>query len=139
MRIGPVDLLLEMPHRCHGVKHLAAGMSRARLGKQCDEARMIRAGERDHRVAIRVRRHAAAMFMRRAARGNEMDLVEVEAALRGARDLKVSNVDWIKRAAEQRNAALARMTSGSAVALRRGDAPRASLRGAAGGGGGGGG
>ena len=45
------------------------------------------------------------MFVRRTARGNEMDFVEVKAALRGARNREVADVDWIKRAAEQSNPA----------------------------------
>src|SRR5438270_7088132 len=44
MRICPMKLLLEMPDRLHRVIHLAAGMSRARLGERRDETRMVRAG-----------------------------------------------------------------------------------------------
>ena len=93
--------------------------------------RVIGASERDHRVTIRVGRHVPAMFVRRAARGNEMNLVQMKAPLRGARDGQVSDVDGIKCAAEDGNPALARMTSGSAVAVRLGDAQRSSVRGAA--------
>src|SRR5258708_8525496 len=88
---------------------------------------MVRAGERHHRVTVRVGRHAAAMFVRRAARGNEMDFVKVKAAFRSARDRQVADVDGIKRATEQRNPALARLTPGSAVTLRRGAAQRRPL------------
>src|ERR1700704_3778122 len=126
-----VELLLEMPHRFHRVIYFAAGMSRARLGQRCDEARMIRASERHHRVTVRVGRHAATMFVRRAARGNEMDFVEAKAALRGSRDRQMPDVDRIECSAEQRNPALVRGAPGSAVALRRGDAQRFSVRGAA--------
>jgi hypothetical protein len=67
------------------------------------------------------------MFVRRAAGGNEMNLVEMETALRGARDGQVSNVNGIKRSAKDGNPALARRTSGSAVSARLGDAQRSSV------------
>jgi hypothetical protein len=67
------------------------------------------------------------MFMRRAAGGDKMNFVEMEPALRGSRDRKVADVNRIKCAAEERNPALPRMTSRSAVALRRGDAQRFSV------------
>src|SRR6267142_1939399 len=88
MRFRSVEFLLEMPHRFHRVIYFAAGMSRARLGERCDEARMIRAGESHHRVTVRVGRHAATMFVRRAAVGDEMDFVKAKAALRPSRDAK---------------------------------------------------
>src|SRR5258708_3918333 len=92
---------------------------------------MIRAGESHHRVTIPEGRQPATMFVRRGAPGDELDLFEVKAALRGSRHRKVADVNRIKRSAEQRNPALVRETSGSAVALRRGDAQRFSVRGPA--------
>jgi hypothetical protein len=56
-----------------------------------------------------------------------MNFVEMEATLRGSRNRQVADVDGIKCAAEERNPALACMTSGSAVALRRSDAQRFSV------------
>jgi hypothetical protein len=64
------------------------------------------------------------MFVRRTARGNEVNFVEVKAALRGARDCQVADMDRIKRAAKQRNPADAWVLGGNAGALRRGDTQR---------------
>src|SRR5258706_7215743 len=120
MRIGPVKLLLEMPHSFNRVIYCAARMPRHRLGKRGDKSWMIRASERHHGVAVGVRRHSAAMFVRRTARGNEVNFVEVKAALRGARDCQVADMDRIKRAAKQCNPAYAWVHGGNAEALRRG-------------------
>src|SRR2546423_11531304 len=128
MRFRAMELLIERPLRFHRIIYFAAGMSWARLGERCDEARMIRAGESHHRVTVRVGRHAATMFVRRAARGDEMDFVEAKAALRGPRDRQMPDVDRIECSAEQRNPALVRNTPGSAMALRRGEPPRVFLR-----------
>src|SRR5258708_37172799 len=113
MRIGPVKLLLEMPHGFYRVIYFAARMSRPRLGKRGDKSRMIRASERHHGVAVGVGRHSAAMFVRRTARGNEVNLVEVKAALRGARPGQGADMHRIKRAAHQRKPADAWVLGGS--------------------------
>src|SRR5260370_30762566 len=131
MRIGPVKFLLEMPHRFHRVIHFAARMPRPRLGKRGDKSRMIRASEGHHRVAVGIGRHSAAMLVRWTARGNEVNFVQMKAALRGTRDCQVANMDRIKRAAKQRNPAYAWAHGGSAGALRRGGTPPWSRRAAA--------
>ena len=110
MRIRSVELLFEMPYCFHRVIHFAAGMSRAGLGKRRDKARVIGAGERNHGVTVRVGRHASSMLVRRTSCGDELDFVEVKAALGGARNRQVADMDRIKRAAEQRNSAPACMT-----------------------------
>ena len=89
-------------------------MARARFRERSDEARMIGAGQRHHGVTIRVGGHAAAMLVRRAARGNEMNFVEMKAALGGARDGQVADVDGIECAAEERDPAFAARLHGSA-------------------------
>ena len=57
--------------------------------------------------------------MRRPARGNEVNFIEIEAAIGGTRHAKVSAVDGIERAAEQGDAARM-MFRGGAVRLRYG-------------------
>ncbi len=81
---------------------------------------MIGAGKRHHGVAIRVGRHAAAMLVRRAARGNEMNFVEMKAALGGARHGQVADVNGIERAAKKRDAAFARRFARNAARLAGG-------------------
>ena len=106
-------------------------MTRAGFGKRRDEPRVIGAGQRHHGVAIGVGSHVAAMLVRRAARGNEMNFVEVKPAFGGARHGQVADVNGIEGAAEQRDAALSRGLSRCAVLLRWSDAQRSSVRGAA--------
>jgi len=65
------------------------------------------------------RREVLLQFVRRAARGDEMNLVEIEAAVGGAGDGEVAIVDWIERAAKQSDTA-GMMFSGSAVGLSGG-------------------
>ena len=55
-------------------------------------------------------------LVRRPARGNEVNFIEIEAAISGARHAKVSAVDGIERAAEQGDAARM-MFRGGAVRL----------------------
>jgi hypothetical protein len=68
---------------------------------------MIRASNGRHRVAVCVRSHFGAMLVRRASRGNEMDFVEMKAALGRARHRQVADVNGIEGAAEKSDAALA--------------------------------
>ena len=80
---------------------------------------MIDAGERDHGETVRKRGEVLFQFVRRAARGNEMNLVEVEAAVSGAGYGKVAIMNRIERAAKKRDAA-GMMFSGSTMRLRGG-------------------
>ncbi len=117
MHARAVEFLLEVPHGIHRIKYLAPGMARAGFRKRWDEARMIGAGDRHHRVAVRVGGHAAAMLVRRMPGGNEMNFVEMKAALGGARHGEMADVNGIEGAAEKRDAALARLLPGNAVCL----------------------
>jgi hypothetical protein len=58
-------------------------------------------------------------FVRRTACRDEMDFVEVEAAIRGASDGEVAIVNWIERAPEQRDATRV-VPGGGAMRLRGG-------------------
>src|SRR5258708_4206404 len=107
MRPRTVEFLLEMPDRIHRIKYFTARMARSGLGQRRYKARMIRASQRDHGVAVRVRSHAASMLVRRTPRGNEMNFVEVESAFGGARHGQMSDVDGIECAAKKRDAARA--------------------------------
>src|SRR5437588_2010303 len=78
---------------------------------------MVDARQRDHRETMGKRRKVLLELMRWPARGNEVHFVKIEAAVGGARHAKVSAVDGIERAAEQRDAARV-MFRGGAVRLR---------------------
>jgi len=77
---------------------------------------MFRAGERNHREAVRKWSEMLLKFVRRTARGDEMNFVEIEAAIGGACYDEVAIVDWIERAAKERDTA-GMMLGGSAVRL----------------------
>ena len=76
---------------------------------------MIGAGDGRHRVAVGVGSHSGAMLVRRTPRGNEMNFVEMKAALGGARHGEMADVNGIECAAEKRDAPLARLLPGNAV------------------------
>jgi len=81
--------------------------------------RMLGASERDHSKAVRERGEMLLQFMRRPARGDEMQFVEIKTPVGRSRDRKMAVVDGIERTAENRNAARM-MLRGSAVRLRCG-------------------
>src|ERR1700676_4417370 len=119
MRLRPVEFLLEMPHRFYRVIHFAARMPRSRLGKRSDKSRVVRTGERHHRVAVGVGGHSAAMLVRRTACRDEMNFVEVKGAAPGTCGFQGGKVNPIKRAAKQRNPTLAYRHGRRSVASRR--------------------
>src|SRR5258708_12429999 len=96
MRPRAVEFLLEMPDRIHRIKYFTARMARSGLGQRRYKARMIRASQRDHGVAVRVRSHAASMLVRRTPRGNEMNFVEVVSAFAAARHRQMSAGDSLE-------------------------------------------
>lgn len=100
----------------HGIVKLRAGKIFAGFGERWDEVRMFRASERNHCEAVRKRREMLFEFMRRPACWDEMNFVEVETAVGGARYGEVAIVNRVERAAKKRDAA--RMVfCGSAVRL----------------------
>src|SRR6266567_5942684 len=88
-----------------------------RFGQRRYEMRMLGASQRHHGEAMRKWREMLFELVRRPAGRNEMDFIEIEAAVGRVRDAKVSAVDGIERAAEQPNAAWM-MFLGGAVRLR---------------------
>ena len=78
--------------------------------------RMFRAGQRNHGVTMGKRREVLFQFVRRAARRDEMNFVEIEAAIGGAGDREMAVVDGVERAAKKRDTARM-MFSGGAVRL----------------------
>jgi hypothetical protein len=80
---------------------------------------MVGAGERDHGETVRKRREVLLQFVRRSAGRDEMNFVEIEAAVRGARNGEVTIVNRIEGAAKKRDAARM-MFCGSAVGFGSG-------------------
>src|SRR6266704_4349469 len=79
--------------------------------------RMLSARQRDHGEAMWKRREVLFELVGRPASRNKMHFIEIEATVGRARHAKMSAVDGIKRAAEQRDAARMMFRSG-AVRLR---------------------
>ena len=109
----------EVTHGIHGIVELCAAEILACFGQRRHEMRMLGASERDHRKAVRERREMLLQLVRRTARGDEVELVEIEASVGGARNGKMAVVDGIERTAENRNTARM-MFCGGAVRLRGG-------------------
>src|SRR5580704_3999025 len=91
MHSGAVVSLLVVPHRIDRIKNLTPGLARAGFRERWDEFRMIGAGDGRHRVPVGVGSHSGAMLMRRTARRDEMNFVQMKSALGGARHGEVSN------------------------------------------------
>jgi len=117
----------EVADGVHGIVKLIAGEIVAGFGERRDEVRMFGAGERDHGETVRKRREVLLEFVRRTAGRDEMNFVEVEAAIGGAGDSEMSVVDGVERAAKKRDAA--RMMFGGG-AVRLGGGQRVSVEGA---------
>lgn len=81
--------------------------------------RVFGASEREQGEAMREWGQVLFEFVGRAACGNEMDFVEIEAAVGGASDGEVAIVNRIEGAAEQRDATRV-MLCGDAMRLRCG-------------------
>jgi hypothetical protein len=75
------QLPAEVAHGIHGVARVAVF---AGVGQRRKEVRMIGAGQRDHRKAMRERSHLVPGLVRWMSAGHEVHFVEMEAALRGA-------------------------------------------------------
>lgn len=76
------------------------------FGDGWDVVRVIRAGERNHGVAMQKRREIALGFVRGARRSDEINRVEVKTAKGCLGNGHMSSVDWIERAAEHSNGAV---------------------------------
>jgi hypothetical protein len=87
------------------IVELRAGKILASFGERWNEMRMLGAGQRDHGETVREWRKVLLEFMRRTAGRDEMNFVEIEAAVGGARDSEMAVVDGIERAAKQGDAA----------------------------------
>jgi len=109
----------EVAHGIHGILELCAAEILAGFGKRGNEVRMLRAGQRDHGKAVRERREVLLQLVRRPARGNEVELIEIEASVGGAGHGKMAVVNGIERTAEKSDAARM-MFGGGAVRLRGG-------------------
>ena len=81
--------------------------------------RMLGARERGHGKAVREGSQVLFQLVRRAASGDEMNFVEIEAAVSGAGHGQVAVVDGIEGTAEQRDTTRM-MFCGSAMRLRCG-------------------
>ncbi len=109
----------KITHGVHGIVKLRAAEILTGFGKRGNEVGMFSASERNHSKAVGKRREVLLQLVRRPARGNEVEFVEIETPVGGAGDGKMAVVDWVKRTAENRDAARM-MFCGSAVRLRGG-------------------
>ena len=101
----PVVGVAEIAHRVYGVVELSATEVLACFGEGRDKVRMVGAGERNHGKAMRKRCEVLLQLVRRAACGNEMNFIEIEAAVGGAGHGEMAVVDGIERTAKERDAA----------------------------------
>ena len=109
----------EVAHGIHGIVELRAAEVFAGFGKRRNKVRMLGAGQRDHGESMRKGSEVLLQFVRRAAGGDEMDFVEIETAVGGARDGEMAVMNGIEGTAKERDAARM-MFGGGAVRLRGG-------------------
>jgi len=114
-----VICVAEITDRVDGIMQLRARKIFAGFRERWNEMRMLRAGQRHHRIAVGKRREMLFELVRRAAGGNEVNFVEIETAVGSARNGEMSVVDGVEGPAEQCDAA-GMMFCGSAVGLRSG-------------------
>src|SRR6266852_8817216 len=116
--VAMVDVA-KVAHGVHGIVELRAAEILAGFGKRGNEVRMLCASERDHREAVRKRREVLLQLVRRPARGDEVEFIEIEAPVGGASSGKMTVVNGIEGTAENRNTARM-MSCRGAVRLRCG-------------------
>ena len=127
--VPPKDLP-EVTHGINGIEHLAAAQIGTGFGERRHKRRVVGASQHHHGETVREGCQVMPVLVRRAAAGNEMDLVEMEAALRCSGDGEVADVDRVERSAEQSNLAAPPVRlRGDSVRLRR--AQRSSVKGVA--------
>ena len=116
--VAVVDVT-EVAHRVHGIMELRAAEILAGFGKRWNEVRMFGTGKRNHGKPVREGCEVLLQLVRRLARGDEVEFVEIEAPVGGAGNGEMAVVDRIEGAAENRDTA--RMVlCGGAVRLRCG-------------------
>jgi hypothetical protein len=109
----------EVAYRVDGIVKLRAAEIFAGFGERRNEMRMLGAGEGSHGKTMREWGQVLFEFVRRAAGGDEMDFVKIEAAVGGTSDGEVAVVNWVEGASEQRDTTRV-MLGGSAMRLRSG-------------------
>ncbi len=114
-----VVAVTKVAHRVHRIVELRAAEILAGFGERRNEVRVFGTGKRNHGKPVREGREVLLQLVRRPARGDEVEFVEVEAPVGSAGDGKMAVVDGIEGAAENRNTARMVLCS-SAVRLRGG-------------------
>jgi hypothetical protein len=76
----------EITDGVHGIVELRAAEILTRFGERRNEVRMLGGSQRNHCKAVRERREVLLQLVRRPARGNEMQLVEIKTPVGGSSD-----------------------------------------------------
>src|SRR2546428_9189457 len=97
---GPVELLAEAPHCIDRVKNLGTRTIHTRFRQRRHKARMRGTRQRNHREAMLEGAKLFAGLVRRSARGNKENAIQMKAPLGGARHGDVARVDWVEGTAE---------------------------------------
>ena len=116
--VAVVDVT-EVAHGVHGIVELRAAEILAGFGQRRNEVRMLGTSERDHGKPVRKRSEVLLQLVRGTTRGDEVDFVEVKAAVGGTGSGKMAVVDGIKGTAENRDTPRM-MFCGGAMPLRYG-------------------
>src|ERR1700676_1171769 len=93
---GVVVRVPKITHRVDGIVQLGAAEVLPSFGERWNEVRMFRAGQGNHCKAVRKRREMLFQLVRRTAGRNEMNFVEIKAAVGRARDSQVAVMDRVK-------------------------------------------
>ena len=109
----------EIANGIHGIVKLRAAEIFAGFGERRNKVRMLSASEREHGEAVREGSQVLLELVRGPARWNEMNFVEIEAAVGSAGHGKVTVMNRVKGAAEQGDTARV-MLCGGAMRLRDG-------------------
>src|ERR1700723_1087898 len=113
----PMIAVAEIAHCIDRIVQLRSAEIFARLRHRRNKVRMLRARQRYHRKSMRKRRQVLLQFMRRTARGNEMNLIKIESPVSGPSDSKMPVMNRVERSAKKRDAAWM-MFRGGAMRLR---------------------
>ena len=115
----PVIRVPKIAHRIHGIVKLRAAEIVARFGHRRNEVRVLGARQRHHRKSMRKWSQVLLQLVRRPAGRHEMNLIEIESPVGGARHGEMAVVNRVERSAKQRDAARM-MFCGGALRLRGG-------------------
>src|SRR5260370_27695751 len=91
----------EIAHGVHGIMKLRAAEVLARFGKRRNEMRMLGAGQGHHGKSMRKRGQVLLELVRRPARGNEVQFVEIEPPVCRVGHAKMATVNGIERPAKK--------------------------------------